>query len=126
MARQLKRPRHPQANLDAETYCGCACFGAASADCLPKQTRVADSCLHGAPAGVPQTFTHSPSGPRQPWTAFAAAATATAGVVGISNRHGKQHDSGTHRHLPRHVHSPPPQPENVHVLFSQEKTEKIA
>src|SRR5215468_7631574 len=49
----------------------------------------------------------------------------------MSNRHGKEQeqaknedDSGTHRHLP-HVHSPPAAPENVHVLFPQEKTEKI-
>jgi len=55
MARKLRRPRHRQANLEVvEAYCVCAGFEAANADCLPKQTRVADSCLHGAPAGEPQ------------------------------------------------------------------------
>jgi hypothetical protein len=55
-----------------EDYCACAGFGVVSAVCLPKQTRVADSCLHGAPAGVPQVVaradleTQAPSGPRQP------------------------------------------------------------
>ena len=54
MARKLRRPRHPQANLDVvEAYCVCAfALGAVKADCLPKQTLVADSCLHGAPAGT--------------------------------------------------------------------------
>ena len=47
-------------------------LGAVSADCLPKQTRFASSCLQGAPAGDPQTCssealgTQAPSGPRQP------------------------------------------------------------
>jgi len=73
MARKLRRRRHQQANLEVvEAYCVCAGFGAANADCLPKQTRVADSCLHGAPAGEPQVVaradfdTQVPSGPRQP------------------------------------------------------------
>ena len=45
MARKLRRPRHPQANLDVvEAYCVCAfALGAVKADCLPKQTLVADS-----------------------------------------------------------------------------------
>src|SRR6185437_6500717 len=54
-------------------YCGgLLAFCGVSADCLPKQTRVTDSCLHGAPAGEPQVSasadfeTHMPSGPRQP------------------------------------------------------------
>ena len=53
-----------------EAYCVCAGFEAANADCLPKQTRVADSCLHGAPAGeqvvARADFDTQVQGPRQP------------------------------------------------------------
>jgi hypothetical protein len=94
MARKLKRPRHPQANLDVvEAYCVCAfALGAVKADCLPKQTLVADSCLHGAPAGEPQVSasadfdTQVPSGPRQPGPPLQPQPFAAAGIVGVCTR----------------------------------------
>jgi hypothetical protein len=135
MARQLKRPRHPQANLDAETSLRLRRLRGgqrglpAEADACCRLLFARRASRRATDLGERGLGHAQPVRPAPAWTALAAPAFAAAGVVGISNRHGKQQeqaknedDSGTYRHLPHHVHSPT---ENVHVLFSQGKTPRL-
>lgn len=110
-------------------------LGRLSADCLPKQMRFASSCLHGAPAGEPQTCARdalgtqaAPSGPRQPapplqpqpWQRQASSA--KAGEIAISENKTRMVGIARMGKTPSLTHTT----DNVHVLFSSGRGSLVA